>query len=154
VFDGRGASEALMMHRYQSLALYRGRAYVPTMGKTPMGLLREIEPVAVLEPTREGLVSVLADRLVRKPAEVPEWFRGDKPLKNAVQAAAKSRSWIGFARGSLRFALIEADNLWQVSVAEGPSPDDVEKVSLPRASGPGTLTETVLEVASRRGGWL
>ncbi len=154
MFDGREGPEALVMHRYQSFALYRGRAYVPTMGKTPMGLLGEIDPVAVLEPTREGLASVLADRLVRKPVNIPEWFRGDKPLKNVVQAAAKSRSWIGFARGSLRFALIETDGFWEVSVAEGSSPDDVEKVNLPRSSGPEGLTEAVLEVASRRGGWL
>lgn len=141
------------MHRYQSLALYRGRAYVPTMGMTPMGVLREIEPVAIIEPTHERLVSVLADRLGHRPAEVPEWFPGDRPLKNAVQVAAKSRSWIGFARRSLRFALIETDEAWDLSVGEGPSPEDAEQARLPRTSGPEALARAVLEVASRRGGW-
>lgn len=153
MFDGREVIEALVMHRYQSLALYRGRAYVPTMGMTPMGVLREIEPVAIIEPTHKGLVSVLVDRLGNSPAEVSEWIPGESRSKNAVQVAAKSRSWIGFARRSLRFALIETDEAWEVSVGEGPSPDDVEQASLPRTSGPEALAGAVLKVAARRGGW-
>jgi hypothetical protein len=141
------------MHRYQTLALYRGRAYVPTIGMTPAGVIREIEPVAVTEPTHKALVSALADRLVRRPVEVPEWLRGSRPLTNAVQLAAKSRSWIGFARRSLRFALIETEEGWEVSVGEGSSPDDVEQATLPRSSGPEVLAGAVLEVASRREVW-
>jgi hypothetical protein len=143
----------MVMHRYQSLGLYHGQAFVPTMGKAPSGLLREIEPVAILEPTQNALAATLSERLSTKPTAVREWYRGDSPLKSVVQLAARSRSWLGFARESLRFALIETDAFWEVSVGEGASPDDVELKRLPSSCLPGDLAAVVLEVAQRRPIW-
>jgi hypothetical protein len=142
-----------MMHRYQSLALHDGHAFVPTMGKAPSGLLREIDPVAILEPTQVALTDVLAKRLSTAPHPVREWYRGEPPMKSVVQVAAKSRSWLAFARHSLRFALIETDEFWEVSVGEGPTPADVEQKRLAPSSVPSDLAAAVLEIAQRRPIW-
>jgi len=142
-----------MMHRYQSLAMFGRHVFVPTMGKAPSGLLREIDPIAILEPTQEALSAILSERLDTKPITVREWYRGDPPLASVVQLAAKCRSWIGFARQSLRFALIETEDFWEVSVGEGASPDDVERKRLPREALPHDLARVVLEVAQRRPVW-
>jgi hypothetical protein len=142
-----------MMRRYQSLAFYGGRAFIPTMGKAPSGLLWEVEPVTVLTPERQALAAVFGHRLVVEPKAVKDWSRGDPPGKSVVQVAAKCRSWIAFARGSLRFALIESDESWQVSVSEGPTPDDVENRYLPAASGPEELASAVMDVAQKRTIW-
>ena len=123
------------------------------MGQAPSGLLYEIEPVAILEPTQHALADALAKRLSALPQPVREWYRGDPPMKSAVQGAAKSRSWVAFARQSLRFALIETDEFWEVSVGEGSSSADAERKRLPRTSLPSDLVEAVLEVAQRRTIW-
>jgi hypothetical protein len=123
------------------------------MGQAPSGLFYEIEPVAILEPTQHALADVLAKRLSAMPQPVREWYRGDPPMKSVVHAAAKSRSWSAFARQSLRLALIETDEFWEVSVGEGPTPADAERQRLPRTSLPSDLAEAVLEVAKRRTIW-
>ncbi len=141
------------MRRYQSLAFYAGRVYIPTMGKAPSGLLWEVDPVAVLVPEHQALASAIGTHLMAEPKAVQDLSPGDPPGKSVVQVAAKCRSWIAFARRSLRFALIETDESWQVSVGEGPTPDDVEESHLPPLSGPDELAGAVLDVAQRRRIW-
>ena len=142
-----------MIRRYQSLAFYGGHVYVPTMGKAPSGLLWEVEPVTVLMPEQGALTAVLGTRLATEPKAVKEWLRGDPPGKNVVQVEAKCRSWISFARRSLRFGLVETGESWQVSVSEGPTPDDAEECHLPPGSSPEELAGAVLAVAQRRRIW-
>jgi hypothetical protein len=44
--------------RYQSFGLYRDRLYFPAYGMTPMGVLREIEPVQILPVTEKRTLSL------------------------------------------------------------------------------------------------
>jgi hypothetical protein len=147
---GRGSR---VKSRYQSLALYRGQAYVPTIGEPPSGTFWEVDPVAVVEASEAELAPVLTERLAQGHVRIKEWYRGDPPRKSVVQVAARSRSWIGFARRSVRFSLFRAEAFWSLGVGEGPQADYVENHHLPLEATGAELTRAILAVAAQRPLW-
>lgn len=138
---------------YQSFALYGGRLYFPTIGATPNGVQWEIEPVKVMAPDREALTGALEQAFSRKPQKVREYLPGDPPMKSPVQVAARCRSWISFARGSLRYSVCQSDSAWVIRIYAGPTPDETESRALPRESPPSELAAVALELADRYPLW-
>jgi hypothetical protein len=138
---------------YQSFALYEGQVYFPTIGVTPNGVYREIDPVWVAPVTRQAIADALRHAFALKRPTVREYHRGDPAMKSPVQIAAKCRSWISFARASLRYGIGQGKQAWFVSVSAGPTRDDTETRELPLEASPDALAGVAIELADRYPLW-
>lgn len=141
--------------RYQTLWFRNGLAYLPSIGAPPSGMFFEVDPVNAFEPTLESLAEVLDRALPAQPQPLRERSRygGDWPKQSVVQTAAGYRSWASFAKGSLRIALIETREGWQVSVGEGPSSDDVENRLLDSGASTRDIATVIMEIIAPRPIW-
>lgn len=128
--------------------------YLPTIGKTPSGLLYEADPVQVLEPQATTLATALEVALSRPPLAIPDWpdFQGASG-QSVVQVAAGFKSWRSFAKAALGIALIDDGDRWQVSVGEGLTQGDVETLTMERGAAPYMIAESITEIANRRTLW-
>ena len=139
--------------RYQSFALFGQKLYFATIGVTPLGLLMETEPVRVLAPTPEVLRAALEEALNRQPPTIPGWRPGEPPPKSPLQAAARCRSWRGFARGSVRFAVLETPAGWQIAVSVGPTAAEAVAAELHSGAAFTEIAAKVLEIAETYREW-
>ena len=139
--------------RYQSFALFKGKLFFPTVGVTPMGMLTEMEPVRVLPVSVDALGSALELAFKTVPPVARDYSPGDSPPKSPLQLAAGCRSWRAFARGSVRFGVVETELAWQIAVSAGPRADESVAAELPRHASAAEIAETTMAIAARYGEW-
>ena len=139
--------------RYQSFALFKGKLFFPTVGVTPMGMLAEMEPVRVLPVSTDALGSALEQALKSVPPVARDYRPGDSPPKSPLQVAAGCRSWRAFARGSLRFGVVQTELAWQIAMSAGPRSNESVAAELPRHASPVEIAEATMTIAARYAEW-
>ena len=139
---------------YQTIWLRSGKAYIPTIGRPPSGMFFELEPVEIIEPTRDAFgmaVSRCRSGTFVRVRERDRFVAADWPM-SVVQRAAGFRSWRSFARKCLSLALVRGADKWQITAGEG-GENDAETVSLAFDSSDELIVEAMVAISEHYTQW-
>lgn len=141
--------------RYQILWFRRGVILFPTVAKTTLGLIHEVEPVQTLEPAISSVGEALRLAFASEPRTIPHPDPAHWP-PSVVQRASGARSWRAFVDRVLAVAMSETEKGWEVN---GVIPDPrgketiVRTIQLPSATEIGELAAAALEIAEAAPVW-
>jgi len=99
---------------YCHLYLRKGTLFVPTTGLVDGGILRDVEPVAVVAVSNaEAVRDVLRATIARGNPATAHFPRGKYP-QPAVLKYAGVKTWSAFARGTGSWTIQQKDGIYQI----------------------------------------
>lgn len=107
-----------MVTNIVDIVVYRGKAYLPTLGQFPSGIYAAIEPVQVAKLSVDDLVDATKKALARGISQLPEvtaeeWRKRSDPILKAT----KARSWKELGRIGTSYGMSWTDQNIRVDMS-------------------------------------
>ena len=99
-----------------SIIFYRNHLYIPTMGITPSGLRRAIEPVYIAELDRESFVQAMRSAIEAGHPRVESIPYAEYKKRDPILRATKARSWRALARDGLAYSILWRPDLKEIQI--------------------------------------
>jgi hypothetical protein len=132
----------------------QGKAYVPTQAQTEAGYFMGIEPIHIVELTKDDLQIAIEKTLAAGHPKVATPTRDEfRNRKDPLLKAAKARSWKEFERNTIAFGITWTTDMiiFDISDESTEFQDDLSKQrKFPLKTSLSTIIEIILEEIKSR----